>query len=200
MSAFDAGVLQALCATAGYGETTSYGDLAHGIGRGPADARKVGGALARNRVLIIVPCHRVVAADGALTGYAGGLATKRRYSTWSPRTGVSLSHACDPAPLSAKGFRYTHPVDTTATAAGASASADDTGNLAAATGGATAAGRATRHASAATGGATAAGRAAGNAAPTAIGSATACRATRHAGSATRSGGRRGGSRRRRDTG
>jgi methylated-DNA-[protein]-cysteine S-methyltransferase len=77
VSAFDAGVLQALCATAGYGETTSYGDLAHGIGRGPADARKVGGALARNRVLIIVPCHRVVAADGALTGYAGGLATKR---------------------------------------------------------------------------------------------------------------------------
>jgi methylated-DNA-[protein]-cysteine S-methyltransferase len=77
VSAFDAGVLQALCATTGYGETTSYGDLAHGVGRGPADARKVGGALARNRVLIIVPCHRVLAADGALTGYAGGLATKR---------------------------------------------------------------------------------------------------------------------------
>ena len=77
VSAFDAGVLQALCATTGYGETTSYGDLAHGVGRGPADARKVGGALARNRVLIIVPCHRVLAADGALTGYAGGLAAKR---------------------------------------------------------------------------------------------------------------------------
>jgi methylated-DNA-[protein]-cysteine S-methyltransferase len=77
MSAFDAGVLQALRATAGYGETTSYGDVAHGIGRGPTDARKVGGALARNRVLIIVPCHRVLAADGALTGYAGGLAIKR---------------------------------------------------------------------------------------------------------------------------
>jgi methylated-DNA-[protein]-cysteine S-methyltransferase len=77
VSAFDVGVLRALCATAGYGETTSYGDLAHGIGRGPADARKVGGALARNRVLIIVPCHRVLAADGALTGYAGGIANKR---------------------------------------------------------------------------------------------------------------------------
>ncbi len=47
------------------------------MGRTPADARKVGGALARNRVLIVVPCHRVLAADGALTGYAGGMAAKR---------------------------------------------------------------------------------------------------------------------------
>jgi methylated-DNA-[protein]-cysteine S-methyltransferase len=77
VSAFDAGVLQLLCALTGYGETISYGELAHGVGRGPADARKIGGALARNRLLIIVPCHRVLAADGALTGYAGGLATKR---------------------------------------------------------------------------------------------------------------------------
>ena len=77
VSTFDAGVLQALCTTTGYGETTSYGDLAHCVGRGPADPRKVGGALARNRVLIIVPCHRVLSADGALTGYEGGLATKR---------------------------------------------------------------------------------------------------------------------------
>ena len=45
VSAFDAGVLQALCALTGYGETTSYGELAHGVGRGPADARKIGGAL-----------------------------------------------------------------------------------------------------------------------------------------------------------
>jgi methylated-DNA-[protein]-cysteine S-methyltransferase len=76
-SVFDASVLRVLCTTAGYGETTSYGEIAHGIGRTPADARKVGGALARNRVLIIVPCHRVLAADGSLTGYAGGLAAKR---------------------------------------------------------------------------------------------------------------------------
>jgi methylated-DNA-[protein]-cysteine S-methyltransferase len=77
VSAFDANVLRVLCETTGYGETTSYGAIAHAVGRTPADARKIGGALARNRVLIIVPCHRVVAADGSLTGYAGGLAAKR---------------------------------------------------------------------------------------------------------------------------
>jgi methylated-DNA-[protein]-cysteine S-methyltransferase len=76
VSAFDANVLRVLQTTL-YGDTTTYGEIAHRVGRTPADARKVGGALARNRVLIIVPCHRVLAADGALTGYAGGLAAKR---------------------------------------------------------------------------------------------------------------------------
>jgi methylated-DNA-[protein]-cysteine S-methyltransferase len=77
MSPFDAIVLQTLSAATGYGETISYGEIAQRMGRPSSDARKVGGALARNRVLIIVPCHRVVAADGALTGYAGGLSVKR---------------------------------------------------------------------------------------------------------------------------
>jgi methylated-DNA-[protein]-cysteine S-methyltransferase len=77
VSAFDASVLQILHAGTGYGETTSYGVIAQRMGRPSADARKIGGALARNRVLIIAPCHRVLAADGSLTGYAGGLATKR---------------------------------------------------------------------------------------------------------------------------
>jgi len=77
VGAFDSEVLQVLCTTTGYGTTTSYGAIARRVGRAPADARKVGGALARNRVLIIVPCHRVLASDGALTGYAGGLAAKR---------------------------------------------------------------------------------------------------------------------------
>jgi methylated-DNA-[protein]-cysteine S-methyltransferase len=76
-SRFDADVLRILLATTGYGETTSYGVIAQRMGRTPADARKVGGALARNRVLIVVPCHRVLAADGALTGYTGGMAAKR---------------------------------------------------------------------------------------------------------------------------
>jgi methylated-DNA-[protein]-cysteine S-methyltransferase len=76
-SAFDSDVLRALRTATGYGQTTSYGAIAQRVGRTPADARKVGGALARNRVLIIVPCHRVLAVDGALTGYAGGLAAKR---------------------------------------------------------------------------------------------------------------------------
>ena len=61
------------------GTTRSYGDIARSIGR-PDAARDVGVALSRNRYPIIVPCHRVVAANGALTGFSapGGLDTKRR--------------------------------------------------------------------------------------------------------------------------
>jgi len=61
------------------GTTRSYGEVARAIGRREA-ARDVGAALARNPFPIIVPCHRVVAANGALTGFSaeGGLATKRR--------------------------------------------------------------------------------------------------------------------------
>lgn len=58
-----------------YGETTSYGELARQVGGSP---RAVGGALARNPVCIVVPCHRVVGSGGAVTGYAGGLDVKRR--------------------------------------------------------------------------------------------------------------------------
>jgi methylated-DNA-[protein]-cysteine S-methyltransferase len=63
----------------GPGTTRSYGDVARSIGH-PDGARDVGAALARNPFPIIVPCHRVVAANGALTGFSapGGLATKRR--------------------------------------------------------------------------------------------------------------------------
>ena len=61
------------------GTTRSYGEVARAIGR-PDGARDVGTALARNPFPIIVPCHRVVAANGALTGFSapGGLETKRR--------------------------------------------------------------------------------------------------------------------------
>lgn len=61
------------------GTTRSYGEVARSIGY-PDGARDVGAALARNPFPIIVPCHRVVAANGALTGFSapGGLATKRR--------------------------------------------------------------------------------------------------------------------------
>lgn len=61
------------------GSTRSYGEVARAIGR-PDGARDVGAALARNPFPILVPCHRVVAANGALTGFSapGGLATKRR--------------------------------------------------------------------------------------------------------------------------
>lgn len=63
------------------GTTATYGEIARSIGAGPPDgARAVGAALARNPFPILVPCHRVVAANGALTGFSapGGIATKRR--------------------------------------------------------------------------------------------------------------------------
>jgi methylated-DNA-[protein]-cysteine S-methyltransferase len=59
-----------------YGTTTSYGELADSIGAA-GGARKVGSANARNPVAIVVPCHRVIGADGKLVGYGGGLDTKR---------------------------------------------------------------------------------------------------------------------------
>jgi methylated-DNA-[protein]-cysteine S-methyltransferase len=61
------------------GTTATYGDIARAIGR-PDAAREVGVALARNRWPIIVPCHRVLGANGKLTGFSapGGLETKRR--------------------------------------------------------------------------------------------------------------------------
>ena len=59
-----------------YGETVSYRDLAARVGR-PAAVRAVGLANGRNPIGIIVPCHRVIGADGSLTGYGGGLARKR---------------------------------------------------------------------------------------------------------------------------
>ena len=61
----------------GYGRTLSYGQLADQIGQ-PTAARAVGLANGRNPVSIIVPCHRVVGADGSLTGYGGGLDNKHR--------------------------------------------------------------------------------------------------------------------------
>ena len=57
-----------------YGQTTTYGAL---LGDG-ASARAVGGAVGRNPISIIVPCHRVIGADGSLTGYAGGMDRKIR--------------------------------------------------------------------------------------------------------------------------
>ncbi len=68
-------VLTALPAAAGYGERTSYGRLATAAGR-PGAARAIGGALNANPLCLLLPCHRVVGSNGALTGYAGGLAAK----------------------------------------------------------------------------------------------------------------------------
>jgi len=59
-----------------YGETVSYGELARRIGK-PGEAREVGSAVGRTPTPIVVPCHRVIGADGALVGYGGGLPRKR---------------------------------------------------------------------------------------------------------------------------
>lgn len=59
-----------------YGETRSYGQIAQAVGR-PKAVRAVGMANHRNPISIIVPCHRVVGADGSLTGYGGGLENKK---------------------------------------------------------------------------------------------------------------------------
>ena len=58
-----------------YGVTQSYGEIARYLGQ-PAASRAVGAAVGRNPLSIIVPCHRVVGSNGALTGYAGGLERK----------------------------------------------------------------------------------------------------------------------------
>jgi methylated-DNA-[protein]-cysteine S-methyltransferase len=60
-----------------YGTTVSYGELAQELGS-PGASRAVGLANGRNPVAIIVPCHRVIGADGTLTGFGGGLPCKRR--------------------------------------------------------------------------------------------------------------------------
>jgi methylated-DNA-[protein]-cysteine S-methyltransferase len=75
-TAFDHRVWDALVEIP-YGETVSYGELARELGV-PGAARAVGRANARNPIGIVVPCHRVVGSTGELTGYAGGLAVKRR--------------------------------------------------------------------------------------------------------------------------
>ena len=60
-----------------FGETRSYGQIARQIGR-PRAVRAVGAANGRNPLSIVAPCHRVIGATGALTGFAGGLDVKAR--------------------------------------------------------------------------------------------------------------------------
>lgn len=72
---FQKKVWQGLCKIP-HGETRSYGELAKSIGK-PTAVRAVGMANSRNPISILVPCHRVIGANGTLTGYAGGLERKR---------------------------------------------------------------------------------------------------------------------------
>jgi methylated-DNA-[protein]-cysteine S-methyltransferase len=64
-------------ATIPYGQTVSYGEQARRIGLGPDTARAVGAANGQNPLPIVLPCHRVIGADGSLTGFGGGLHVKR---------------------------------------------------------------------------------------------------------------------------
>jgi methylated-DNA-[protein]-cysteine S-methyltransferase len=61
----------------GYGELRTYGDVAASVGN-PKGSRAVGGAVGRNPVSIIIPCHRVIGSDTTLTGFGGGLPAKTR--------------------------------------------------------------------------------------------------------------------------
>jgi methylated-DNA-[protein]-cysteine S-methyltransferase len=60
-----------------YGRTATYGQIAAQLGLGPEAARAVGSANGSNPIPVIVPCHRVIGADGSLTGFGGGLPRKR---------------------------------------------------------------------------------------------------------------------------
>lgn len=85
-----------------YGETVSYGDISRRIAKEsgrPAAAQAVGGAVGHNPISLIIPCHRVVGADGSLTGYAGGIDRKLRLlqlegadmtGLFVPKTGTAL--------------------------------------------------------------------------------------------------------------
>jgi methylated-DNA-[protein]-cysteine S-methyltransferase len=61
----------------GWGETASYGEIAHRLGHTNAASRAVGLANGRNPIPIVIPCHRIIGANGTLTGYAGGLERKQ---------------------------------------------------------------------------------------------------------------------------
>lgn len=68
-----------------YGETITYGEIAKELskrqGKASVSAQAVGGAVARNPISILIPCHRVVGANGSLTGYAGGIGRKIKLLT-----------------------------------------------------------------------------------------------------------------------
>ncbi|MBP3655303.1 MAG: methylated-DNA--[protein]-cysteine S-methyltransferase [Clostridia bacterium] len=91
---FEQNVYRAM-AQAAYGETASYGDIARHLGK-PSACRAVGRACGRNPLLIVMPCHRIVAGSGALTGFAAGLPAKRILLTLeghmvSPRDTIDLN-------------------------------------------------------------------------------------------------------------
>lgn len=94
---FQRRVWAALCEIP-YGETISYGELARQVGN-PKASRAVGLANGRNPVAIVVPCHRVIGADGSLTGYGGGLDRKVWLLEHEAAHGLSPTHTTRQAQL-----------------------------------------------------------------------------------------------------
>ena len=87
-----------------YGATTTYGAIAKRIGAPRAAVRAIGGAIGANPLLIVRPCHRVIGADGSLTGYAGGLDRKLQLlALEGAPTGRRPRRAFTPAPGPAAG-------------------------------------------------------------------------------------------------
>lgn len=95
-SEFRRAVWDALCQIP-YGTVTTYGEIAKKVaeklGKGQMSARAVGGAVGHNGVSIIIPCHRVVGANGSLTGYAGGIDRKIKLLA---HEGVDMGKLCNP--------------------------------------------------------------------------------------------------------
>jgi methylated-DNA-[protein]-cysteine S-methyltransferase len=92
-SSFDEAVWEAMRSIP-YGGTVSYGEIAREIGEGPAASRAVGVACGSNPLPIVIPCHRVIGADGSLTGFGGGLEIKSYLLSLerrvAPRPGTQL--------------------------------------------------------------------------------------------------------------
>jgi methylated-DNA-[protein]-cysteine S-methyltransferase len=105
-TAFQLGVWRALC-TIPYGQTTSYGELARQLGLRNG-ARAVGLANGANPLPIIVPCHRVIGADGSLTGFGGGLETKRALLALEGASCVSDLFAAAPSGPHARDYATSH--------------------------------------------------------------------------------------------
>ena len=81
-----------------FGETRTYGAIAHAIGR-PSASRAVGAANGRNPISIIVPCHRVIGASGELTGYAGGVEMKQWLLAHERRYSISMQSPHEPSSI-----------------------------------------------------------------------------------------------------
>lgn len=90
-TAFEQSVWEALCAIP-YGKVRSYKDVAKAIHNANA-ARAIGGANHRNPIAILIPCHRVISADGSINGYAGGIEKKialLKLEGYQPKMGLCL--------------------------------------------------------------------------------------------------------------